>query len=49
MLQGLEKYITIQEYAKAEGISAWYARKLCRIGKLKAKKVGQMWFVLKDS
>ena len=49
MLQGLEKYITIEEYAKANKISPWYARKLCRIGKLKAKKVGYMWFVLRKA
>jgi hypothetical protein len=45
MLQLLKNYITIEQYAELKGISPWYTRKLCRIGKIKADKFGKVWFI----
>ena len=49
MLQLLKKYYTIEQYAELKGISPWYTRKLCRIGKVKAEKIGKVWFIRKES
>lgn len=47
MLTYMIKYITIKEYAKLKGITEWYARKLCRLGKVKAERFGGVWMIKK--
>lgn len=42
-----KRYINISEYARVKGISEWYARKLCRTGKVESLKVGQDWYIKK--
>lgn len=45
MLSFKDKYFTIEEYAELKKITPWYVRKLCRIGKIKAEKIGRVWFI----
>lgn len=47
VLTMFKKYYTVKEYAELKGVSEWWVRKLCRLGKVKADKFGGVWFVLK--
>jgi len=41
----IKNTISVKEYAKLKGISEWYVAKLCRLGKIKAVKLGRTWFI----
>lgn len=41
----LKSMLSVEDYAKAKGVSEWWVRKLCRNGKIDCLKVGQTWFI----
>ena len=45
----LADYMTTQEAAAALGFHVEHVRRMRRLGKLKGKKVGAMWFISRQS
>jgi excisionase family DNA binding protein len=45
----LKDYMTTEEAAKKMGFHVEHIRRMRRQGKLKGKKVGAMWFILRES
>lgn len=44
----LDQIIDVQQAAELWGLSPDHVKRLCRVGDIKAKKIGNSWAVLKD-
>jgi len=44
-LQVIDNHISVQEAAEIPGYNAQYLRRLLRLGKMEAIKIGQIWSV----
>lgn len=44
----LDKIIGVNEASELWGLSPGYVKNLCAEGKIKSKKIGKTWVILKD-